>query len=141
MKLNLVSPGIRLLGTSIKELIVENNIVDLMQDEKRSFSININDPVFHTFKDEKYAKISIDIEIEIKQMDESMCKIKLSIEGAFLSEGVQEDFANLVMINGAAALIGIARGKIESITGNIFNNGKVIIPFINVLDYYSSNID
>lgn len=42
----------------------------------------------------------------------------------------------LVGVNGAAALIGIARGKVESITANIFNNGKIVIPFVNVIDYY-----
>lgn len=41
-----------------------------------------------------------------------------------------------MIINGAAALISIARGKIESITSNIFDSGKVVIPFVNVIDYY-----
>ena len=47
-----------------------------------------------------------------------------------------EDFKQLVIINGAAALISIARGKIESITSNIFDSGKVVIPFVHVIDYY-----
>ena len=29
-----------------------------------------------------------------------------------------------------------SRGKIESITSNIFDSGKVVIPFVNVIDYY-----
>jgi len=44
----------------------------------------------------------------------------------------------LVAVNGAAAIIGIARGKIEAMTANIFNSGKVVIPFVNVIDYYKS---
>ena len=64
----------------------------------------------------------------------------MSIEGAFLSSGdVDEDmFEQLVGINGVAAIIGIARGKIEAISANIFNNGKIVIPFVNVIDYYKS---
>lgn len=64
----------------------------------------------------------------------------MSLEGAFVSEeGVDENtFKQLVEVNGAAAVIGIARGKIETITANIFNSGKVVIPFVNVIDYYKS---
>ena len=57
------------------------------------------------------AKISAQIEIE--QADNHKCKIDLSLEGAFVSEtGVEEEnFKQLVMVNGAAAVVGIARGK------------------------------
>ena len=63
---------------------------------------------------------------------------KKQIEGAFLSKenADEEAFKELVIVNGAAALIGIARGKIEAISAYIFNNGKVVIPFVNVIDYY-----
>lgn len=50
----------------------------------------------------------------------------------------QGAFEQLVAVNGAAAIIGIARGKIEAMTANIFNSGKVVIPFVNVIDYYKS---
>lgn len=35
-------------------------------------------------------------------------------------------------------MIGIARGKIETLSAGIFNKGKIVIPFINVMDYYKS---
>ncbi len=62
----------------------------------------------------------------------------MELEGAFIStiEMVEEEFRKKVSINGVAALIGIARGKIETISSNVFNNGKITIPFINVLEYY-----
>lgn len=76
--------------------------------------------------------------MEIFQSEEQECKIQLALEGAFLSKGTAGDeaFKELVIVNGAAALIGIARGKIEAISANIFNNGKIVIPFVNVIDYY-----
>jgi hypothetical protein len=60
------------------------------------------------------------------------------LEGAFISrDGIDEDaFKKLVIINGAAAIIGIARGRIEAMTASVFNNGKIVIPFVNVVDYY-----
>lgn len=87
--------------------------------------------------------MTIDFEIEVEQSEEQKFTMTMSLEGAFLSEeGVdKKNFQQLVGINGAAAIIGIARGKIEAITANIFNNGKVAIPFVNVIDYYKSMTD
>ena len=84
--------------------------------------------------------MQIDFEVEINQNEEEKCKIQLSLEGAFISDTdvAYSEFKDLVMINGAAALIGIARGKIETISANVFNNGKIVIPFVNVVDYYKS---
>ena len=49
---------------------------------------------------------------------------------------MEDAFKKLVIINGAAAIIGIARGRIEAMTASVFNNGKIVIPFVNVVDYY-----
>ena len=85
-------------------------------------------------------KLTIDFEIQIEQSDNQKLEMKLSLDGAFLSteEMEQGAFEQLVAVNGAAAIIGIARGKIEAMTANIFNSGKVVIPFVNVIDYYKS---
>ena len=81
-------------------------------------------------------------DIIINQSDNDNCNIHFTITGAFLSKGKisEEDFKQLVAINGASALIGIARGKIESLSSSIFNNGKIVIPFVNVIDYYKATI-
>ena len=120
MELNRIATGIKLVGTTIKEISVENNIVNVQKEAKRSFGLNINEPSFENIDEDRNFKL------------------ELSLEGAFLSEKntEEEDFKQLVIINGAAALISIARGKIESITSNIFDSGKVVIPFVNVIDYY-----
>ena len=138
MELNRIATGIKLVGTTIKEISVENNIVNVQKEAKRSFGLNINEPSFETIDEGFFAQMSIDFEVEIEQSEDRNFKLELSLEGAFLSEKdtEEEDFKQLVIINGAAALISIARGKIESITSNIFDSGKVVIPFVNVIDYY-----
>lgn len=140
MELNLVATGIELIGTTIKELVIDNNIVDVEKDGKRNFGLNINEPNFQKVGDELFAQMEIDFEVEIYQSEEKKCKIQLALEGAFLlTDDIEEDmFKQLVIVNGAAALIGIARGKLETISASIFNNGKIVIPFINVMDYYKS---
>lgn len=140
MELNRIATGIKLVGTTIKEISVENNIVNVQKEAKRSFGLNINEPSFENIDEGLFSQMAIDFEVEIEQTEDRNFKLELSLEGAFLSEKntEEEDFKQLVIINGAAALISIARGKIESITSNIFDSGKVVIPFVNVIDYYKS---
>lgn len=140
MEFNLVVPGIELVGTTIKTLTIGNNIVGVEKEAKRSFGLNINEPHFEETNDVFFAQMTIDFEIDIEQSENQNCQIRLSLEGAFISSSdVDKDtFRQLVIVNGAAAIIGIARGKIETITSNVFNNGKIVIPFINVIDYYKS---
>ena len=138
MELNRIATGIKLVGTTIKEISVENNIVNVQKEAKRSFGLNINEPSFENIDEGLFSQMARDFEEEIEQTEDRNFKLELSLEGAFLSEKntEEEDFKQLVIINGAAALISIARGKIESITSNIFDSGKVVIPFVNVIDYY-----
>ena len=138
MELNRIATGIKLVGTTIKEISVENNIVNVQKEAKRSFGLNINEPSFENIDEGLFSQMAIDFEVEIEQTEDRNFKLELSLEGAFLSEKntEEEDFKQLVIINRAAALISIARGKIESITSNIFDSGKVVIPFVNVIDYY-----
>ena len=140
MELNLIAAGIELVGTTIKNLTVENTIVDVEKEAKRSFGLNINEPYFEKTEDGFFSQLTIDFEIEIEQSGKQKFKMELTLEGAFLSEGGidEKNFKQLAGVNGAAAVIGIARGKIEAITSNIFNNGKITIPFVNVVDYYKS---
>ena len=138
MELNYVSSGIQLIGTKVNKLKVDNTIVDIEKDASRSFSMNINEPHFYVSDEKTIAKLVIDFKIHIDQEKNQKLCMDLSLEGAFVSEEKmsQKDFLELVAVNGAAAIVGIARGKIESISANILNEGKISIPFINVIDYY-----
>ena len=140
MEYNLVAPGIELIATTIKSVSVENGIGSIEKTAKRLLGLNISEPHIERIKGSLVSQLTIDFEITIEQEDDQKCELKLSIEGVFISdEGAEEEkFKQLVGVNGAAAIIGIARGKIESITANIFNEGKVVIPFVNVIDYYKS---
>jgi len=142
VELNYIAKGIELVGTTVKELKIKNTIIDIERDAKRSFGLEINEPEFEEIDDAIFAQMTIDFDVEISQLEGENCRIHLSMEGAFWSdEEVELDtFKELVIINGAAALVGIARGKIEALSANIFNNGKVVIPFVNVIDYYKEVI-
>ena len=139
MELNCIVDGIELVGTAIKDLSVKNNIIDIGKDARKSFGLSINEPTFERIENAVLAQVVIHFQIEIEQEDDK-CSIEMVLEGAFLSRNClnEEAFKQLVILNGVAALIGIARGKIETLSASIFNSGKIVIPFINVLDYYKS---
>lgn len=143
MQLNWITTDVELLGTSIKSLTVNNEIPDISRDAKRNFGLNINEPTFVKDGNTLYAHMVIDFEVEIRQSEDQECTITLSLEGAFSgAKGIDPNlFKERVIVNGASALIGIARGKIENISATIFNNGKIIIPYVNVIDYYKSMIE
>ena len=140
MKFNIVAPGIELVGATIKNLTVKNDIVDIEKDAKRSFGLTINEPYFETDDNGIFSIMNIDFEIEVEQSEKHKFIMELSLEGAFLSQGSisEKKFKQLVAVNGAAAIIGIARGKIETLTANIYKKKKIVIPFVNIIDYYKS---
>ena len=140
MEYNMIVPGIKMAGSVIKKIAMANSIVDISKEAKRTMGMSINEPYIEESDGDLFAQMTIDFEIVVEQDEEQKFKMNLSIEGAFVSdEGAsKEEFKKLVAVNGAAALIGIARGKVEAITANTFNAGKVVMPFVNVIDYYKS---
>lgn len=86
MELNRIATGIKLVGTTIKEISVENNIVNVQKEAKRSFGLNINEPSFENIDEGLFSQMAIDFEVEIEQTEDRNFKLELSLEGAFLSE-------------------------------------------------------
>ena len=140
MNLNEITAGISLLGNCIVKLDVENSLIDMIDDYEKKIDFYIDEPHFWDEEKNRFGRIQIGFTIDINGEEENEnCHIELIIEGAFVAEDNMDvkEFEKLVQINGAAALVGIARGKIESISANLFSRGKIEIPFINVIDYYN----
>ena len=66
MELNRIATGIKLVGTTIKEISVENNIVNVQKEAKRSFGLNINEPSFENIDEGLFSQMAIDFEVEIE---------------------------------------------------------------------------
>lgn len=132
-----VAAGIELLECTFSEVKIESNIVDLLPEAERKFGLNVLAPAII---DEKghVSKIRIKIIVEIEQDGNGKSLFSMIMDGLFKAtkEITEDEFIRLVSINGVASMIGIARGKIESISSSIYNNGKVVIPFVNVVEYY-----
>lgn len=140
MDFNSISTEVRFVGVVVSKLQIENTIVDVEDDAKKSIGLNINEPVFQRVDNKCYSQMIIDFTLELDQAERGKCKMELSLQGVFesTSDADEDAFKQKVAINGAAAMIGIARGKIEVLSASVFNSGKIVIPFINVLEYYNS---
>ncbi|MBE5921134.1 MAG: hypothetical protein E7272_15065 [Pseudobutyrivibrio ruminis] len=138
MNLNEITAGIELLGNNINKLVIENSLVNFADAKEKKIDFYINKPRFEKDEDRLMGQIEIGFKIDLYNSEEQKYHMEIAVEGAFASLGDvdQEQFQQLIMINGAAALVSIARGKIEAISGNVLNSGKIVIPFINVLEYY-----
>ena len=136
MYINTVATGIELIGYAITDIKIENTIVDLYSDAEKKFGLNVFEPTVS----EKgiTSQINIQIVVEIEQDGKKYSNIDMIMNGSFraIRKMPREELIRLVSINGVASMIGIARGKIESISASLYNTGKIVIPFVNVVEYY-----
>ena len=61
------------------------------------------------------------------------------VKGLFKTsnEVSDEKFMELLNINGGAALFSIARSKIEVLSSLTYAEGKIVIPMINIIQYFA----
>ncbi len=144
MELNLIATGIELLGASVAKLTVDNTIVDIENDAQRSFGMTINEPQFQNIEKtrEIFSQMTIDFDIIINQSDNDNCNIHFTITGAFLSKGKisEEDFKQFSCYKWSICTYWHSSRQNTILSSSIFNNGKIVIPFVNVIDYYKATI-
>lgn len=140
MDFNKITSNMIFLGCVIKELEITNQLVSISENVKKGFNMDVDIVEVGCKEDgsERIGKVNLDIVIETKKDDEKKGTFHMRLEGAFTtSEVVEEDeFEKMLLLNGATTLYSIARGKIESITSNVYQNGKITIPMINMYEFY-----
>ena len=138
MELNKITSELNFLGCTIRELKVLNNIVSLTPDVVKKFGMNVVPSEISINKETKYGKLILKITVELEQNCKNSGIIELVMEGAFTAPASvdEQTFKDLILINGATALYSIGRSKIENITATTFLEGKIIIPMINIYDFY-----
>lgn len=138
MNFNCVTSGLSLIGCSITNLNIENSITSLTKTIEKNLGFDIVPIELLEDENNRYGKILLKVVIVLKDSGETVCKIELETEGLFSSplSVREEEFKKLLLVNGATALYGIARGKIENISAATFSDGKITIPFVNIIDFY-----
>ena len=80
------------------------------------------------------------VDVSLKKEDETLepDTFKVVLEGVFKASAELDDdkFMELLNINGGASLFSIARSKIEVLSSITYSEGKVLLPMINVIQYF-----
>lgn len=129
------------LGSTIRNLKIENHLIYLGENTKEEYKLEIlPSEVQHEKKDKIFfGAVAIKVEIKLStENDPESDTINLTIEGGFAApENIgEEHFEKLLSLNGAATLYSIARAKIEAISNATFEKGKITLPVINIHQYY-----
>lgn len=140
MKLNEVTANLDIVASFVHSLDVRTKMFKIANDNKKEFSLDIkcSKPVI---EDEyKIGKLLMHINVSIFQENQELTPdtFDLVIEGIFSSptEIPDEEFMGLLNINGGAALYSIARAKIEAISSLTYAEGKILLPMVNIIQYY-----
>lgn len=138
MNFNKITSELNFLGCTIRELKIVNNIVSLSPNVVKKFGMDVVPSELSINQETKYGKLMLKIVVELEENGKNAGLIELLMEGAFsVPSSVDEKmFKELILINGATALYSIGRSKIENITATTFLDGKILIPLINIYDFY-----
>lgn len=138
MDFNKVASNMTFLGCTIQEFHISNKLISISDNVKKGFGMDVDVEEIGLQENggERLGKVILDIVIELDE--DNAGNIHMKLEGAFaVKAGVEEDeFHKMLLLNGATALYSIARGKIESITANVYQNGKITMPMINMYEFY-----
>lgn len=124
------------IGNRILNLTIKNDFVvfnDKSLDSRNlDVDYDIND--IREQNEERFGIITLSINSELKQ-DERTFILHLDIEGCFITpiETDENVFKSMLSINGCTALYSVARATIISISSQVFNSGKVVLPMLNIV--------
>jgi len=138
MDFNKITSDLTFLGSTLHEINMVNKTASISVDSFKSFGMDVGISNIEITGEIRFAKLLMKITVEILEKSDKTSSITLVLEGTFSAPTAvsDEDFKNMVLINGAAALYSIGRSKIEMISAMTFINGKIILPMINIIEFY-----
>lgn len=140
MDLNQIVAGLWYENSHITEISAKCIRPSINEGASISFGFDIGYSKPMIVENKKYGRLRMITRVTIEYNDDNQTPdvIDLSMEGIFSCSVTLEDeqFLNMLNINGAAALYSIMRAKIETISGMIYETGKIALPMINIIQYY-----
>lgn len=142
MDVNNIIASMQLIGTSVRHLKLDNILVSANRkdklDKKLDVTYDINE--LYASEDKNIGSLILHINLNIEEEKKECVALKLDIEGGFIfkfNEDVDEEnrkrqMEMMLSHNGCATLYSIARAFIISLTGQMCNEGTIILPMINV---------
>ena len=143
MDANTYQSAFKFIGSRITDLSINHTYFNMESSNSESKSFNLNHKVLDIYEKSGilYGTIQLQLKIDIhnKAKDESdpnyQYDLKLCIEGCFSSKGMpQEQFKEMLQINGSAALYSIIRGFVMCTTSQTMLGGQIVLPLLNFTD-------
>ncbi|WP_283608325.1 hypothetical protein [Faecalispora anaeroviscerum] len=145
MDLNKITADLDFIGNSIKSIKVSNNLVNLGKDIKYSFGLDVNINRLGENEDNGligYVELSVTVTVNSTKVKKLKSKIEVLIEGCFSTPSLsKEDFIPMLFVNGGSTLYSIARSLILNISANTYQNGKIVLPMVNMVQYLKEKIE
>lgn len=142
MNINKVASDLTFCGSTIKSLKIDNNIVNLGLNTDNSIALSLTvdriEEIPHSDKVELrgYLFLKLNVTAKDKQDKSLKCKMSIVLEGCFSSQMEDKEcFEKMLCINGGTTLYSIARAQILNFSSNIFMNGKILLPLINMIEF------
>lgn len=128
------------VGSSIKTFKLKNDFIVLTNDEKAKKKLDISHSIVSigTIEDGEVLSGVILLNIKVNILEsKKKYNVDLSIEGCFNapSQIGEDEFKEMLQVNGITSLYSIARGFIQSTTSQTLLGGSVILPMFNVVAY------
>ena len=140
MNINQVAADLEMVGCSVRNLSITNDLISIRDDDELHLDLDIL-PVYEGIIEQEHrGRVVLNLHIDSvrKEREDQKMEISVTFEALFRSTDYMEEqaFIELLIINGATALYSLARGKIEAISASIFLDGKIVLPFVNIIQYY-----
>lgn len=140
MKLNQVTANLDFIASTIQSLNVDSKLHRITSENKREFCLDIKCTKPIVKENAKFGKLLMRVGVTVMHENAELPAdtFDLVIEGVFSAPATidDEEFLGLLNVNGGAALYSIARAKIESISSLTYMEGKILLPLVNIVQYY-----
>ncbi|HCT17394.1 MAG TPA: hypothetical protein DIW36_08490 [Ruminococcaceae bacterium] len=138
MDFDKITADIDFISSYIHNIEVNAKVPDLPDDAQKGFGMDIKCTSPTVIDGCKYGNLLMQVEVHVLRSDDDRDTFKIVLEGAFKSSAdiPDEKFMEMLNINGGALLLSIARAKLETISALTYAHGKIIIPMINMVQYF-----
>lgn len=143
MNLNKILPDFEFLGSSIRQLKINNNLISLPPNLSLSFGIDIAIENIEMDSDlnKRVGTLLLKVEIKAKApKQKNKSSFLLEIEGCFATTVEEQKFINMLYINGGSCLYSIARTIILNVSAQTYKNGKITLPMINMVEFMDEKV-
>lgn len=141
MNVNEIISNFYYRGSSVKKCYIDNTVVSLGGDARVDMELDVLSGKIQNERErlQKSGRLLLIAKGTIRSPSNDLIKVdfELQVEGEFASpqEVSDQQFTNMLWINGTSVLYGIARGKMEAISSLVFHQGKISFPLINVMEF------